>query len=206
MSGGDMAAKVKTGKGSITREKILDAAMALIAERGYAATPIDVICREVNVSPPTIYHHFGSKEGLLAAVVERSVSEWYADLEAAVPLGSESIDRFADAMADSMRNRPDILRLILIMGLDRTSANASVRESVQRVRRQAIEHLTARMNRILGVLGGEFNEKLARFLLVQLDGIFVAREIDDGDDIEELLAMMRTAVIAVGVQLVAEQS
>lgn len=201
-----MAAKVKTGKGSITREKILDAAMALIAERGYAATPIDVICREVNVSPPTIYHHFGSKEGLLAAVVERSVSEWYADLEAAVPLGSESIDRFADAMADSMRNRPDILRLILIMGLDRTSANASVRESVQRVRRQAIEHLTARMNRILGVLGGEFNEKLARFLLVQLDGIFVAREIDDGDDIEELLAMMRTAVIAVGVQLVAEQS
>lgn len=201
-----MAAKVKTGQGSITREKILDAAMSLMSERGYAATPIDVICREVNVSPPTIYHHFGSKEGLLAAVVERSVSEWYADLEAAVPPGSESIDRFADAMADSMRNRPDILRLILIMGLDRTSANASVRETVQKVRRQAIEHLTDRMNRILGVLGGDFNEKLARFLLVQLDGIFVAREIDDREDIEELLSMMRTAFIAVGAQLVEEHS
>lgn len=201
-----MAAKVKTSQGSITREKILDAAMSLMSERGYAATPIDVICREVNVSPPTIYHHFGSKEGLLAAVVERSVNEWYADLEAAVPPGSESIDRFADAMADSMRNRPDILRLILIMGLDRTSANASVRETVQKVRRQAIEHLTDRMNRILGVLGGDFNEKLARFLLVQLDGIFVAREIDDREDIEELLSMMRTAFIAVGAQLVEEHS
>lgn len=201
-----MAAKVKTSQGSITREKILDAAMSLISERGYAATPIDVICREVNVSPPTIYHHFGSKEGLLAAVVERSVNEWYADLEAAVPPGSESIDRFADAMADSMRNRPDILRLILIMGLDRTSANASVRETVQKVRRQAIEHLTDRMNRIIGVLGGEFNEKLARFLLVQLDGIFISKEIDDREDIDELLSMMRTAFIAVGAQLVAEQS
>lgn len=201
-----MAAKVKTSQGSITREKILDAAMSLISERGYAATPIDVICREVNVSPPTIYHHFGSKEGLLAAVVERSVSEWYAYLEAAVPPGSESIDLFADAMADSMRNRPDILRLILIMGLDRTSANASVREAVQKVRRQAIEHLTDRMNRILGVSGGEFSQRLAQFLLVQLDGIFLTKEIDEMEDIDELLSMMRTAVIAVGAQLVAEQS
>ncbi len=54
-----------------TRERILDVAERLFAERGIAATSLRAITREAGANLAAIHYHFGSKEGLLAAVVER---------------------------------------------------------------------------------------------------------------------------------------
>lgn len=47
---------------------LVDAALACLARGGIAAFTIDNICREAGASRGLITHHFGSKEGLLAAV------------------------------------------------------------------------------------------------------------------------------------------
>ena len=50
-----------------TRERILDGALATFA-RGVAELSVPAIAAEAGVSRPTVYRHFGSKRGLLAAL------------------------------------------------------------------------------------------------------------------------------------------
>jgi len=50
------------------RARLLDAARRLFAERGYAATTTAELARAAGMAEGTVFHHFGSKEALLAAV------------------------------------------------------------------------------------------------------------------------------------------
>lgn len=52
-----------------TRRQILEAARRLFAERGYAATTLPGIAREAGVSAPTVTAIFGTKRGLLEALI-----------------------------------------------------------------------------------------------------------------------------------------
>ena len=54
-----------------TRERILDVAERLFADRGFPATPLRDITNEARVNLASVNYHFGSKESLLAAVLER---------------------------------------------------------------------------------------------------------------------------------------
>jgi AcrR family transcriptional regulator len=54
-----------------TRERILDATLALYGELGVPATTIKAVADRADVSRGTILHHFGSAEGLLGAVLDR---------------------------------------------------------------------------------------------------------------------------------------
>jgi AcrR family transcriptional regulator len=58
---------------SDTATRILDAAEALFIEHGFAATSVRAIARRASVNLGAAHYHFGSKEGLLGAVVHRRV-------------------------------------------------------------------------------------------------------------------------------------
>ena len=51
------------------RARIMEAATRLLAERGAQETSTRAICEAAGVTQPTLYHHFGDKEGLIEAVV-----------------------------------------------------------------------------------------------------------------------------------------
>lgn len=53
-----------------TRERILGAARELLAQGGYHSTSLDQVARAADVARATVYYQFGSKAGLLEAVVE----------------------------------------------------------------------------------------------------------------------------------------
>jgi AcrR family transcriptional regulator len=53
-----------------TRQLLLDAALDLFADRGFHATSMRALAAAVGVRESAIYHHFPSKEALLAAVAE----------------------------------------------------------------------------------------------------------------------------------------
>jgi AcrR family transcriptional regulator len=59
--------------GRARREQLISVARRLFAERGYEATSIEEVAQRASVSKPVIYEHFGGKEGLYAAVVEREM-------------------------------------------------------------------------------------------------------------------------------------
>ena len=58
-----MTSASKTG----AREKLLDAAMMVIRERGYGASTVDEICAAAGVTKGAFFHHFPSKEDLAIA-------------------------------------------------------------------------------------------------------------------------------------------
>lgn len=58
-----------------TRERLLDAALTLFSQRGYAATGIRDILRLAGVTQPTLYHHFSGKASVLQTLVEQHFGE-----------------------------------------------------------------------------------------------------------------------------------
>jgi len=52
------------------REEILENALSLFSDQGYESVGIQKIVESVAVTKPTLYHYFGSKQGLLEAVLD----------------------------------------------------------------------------------------------------------------------------------------
>ena len=67
-----------------TRTHILDAAERLLFTDGIAVTGVDAVAREAGVSVVTLYKHFGSKDGLIGAVLSRRLRAWDEIWEAQV--------------------------------------------------------------------------------------------------------------------------
>lgn len=59
-----------------TRTQTLDAAERLLFTDGIAVTGVDAVAREAGVSVVTLYKHFGSKDGLIGAVLSRRLQAW----------------------------------------------------------------------------------------------------------------------------------
>lgn len=62
-----------------SREGLLAAAVTVL-RRGEPLT-LDAVAREGGLSKPGVVHHFGTKDGLVAAVVEHVLSAWETELE-----------------------------------------------------------------------------------------------------------------------------
>jgi len=67
----------------LTQERILDEAARLFAERGYAGTGVQDLCERSEVTKPTLYYHFGSKDGLLTALFEQRFGGFNARVRSA---------------------------------------------------------------------------------------------------------------------------
>jgi AcrR family transcriptional regulator len=63
---------------------LLDVAQGLFARHGYHAVGIDTVLAEAGVAKMTLYHHFPSKEALIAAVLERRAAEIAGEIQAKV--------------------------------------------------------------------------------------------------------------------------
>ena len=98
-----------------TRERILDVALSSFGTRGYEATSLDALAAELGLSKQTILHHFGTKDGLLDAVIDRSAAELSHVLERALASAGRGFDR-VDALVRTVfriaARRPEVLGLV----------------------------------------------------------------------------------------------
>lgn len=67
--------QVDQSAGEATRSKLLDAAIAVLAERGYHAARVDDIVERAGVSHGTFYLYFANKDATVLALAERCASE-----------------------------------------------------------------------------------------------------------------------------------
>jgi AcrR family transcriptional regulator len=61
-----------------TRDRLLLAAAQLLDESGVRGASTRAICERAKVTAPTLYHHFGSKQGLVDEVLNRGFSRYVA--------------------------------------------------------------------------------------------------------------------------------
>ena len=119
------------------REQLLDAALHVIANEGYAGVTIEAIARRAGVTRPVVYGVFGDLGQLLAALLHRQEERAVALLAAAVPAQPEEHD--PDALLvhgmriflDAVAAEPDTWRVILLPPEGTPSA---IRDYVQRNR------------------------------------------------------------------------
>jgi AcrR family transcriptional regulator len=98
------------------RESLMQCALDLFAARGYDAVGIQEIVDRAGVTKPTLYHYFGSKHGLLEAMVEHYHSPFTMDLQtAAIYSGDlpQSLDAVAQVFFRFAQQAPQYYRLYL---------------------------------------------------------------------------------------------
>jgi AcrR family transcriptional regulator len=102
------------------REHLIDAALEVILEQGYARISIEASARTAGITRPVVYDHFPNLNKLLRAVIEREERISVEQLAQVVPeepgddepseLLAEGLGRFLEAVTD----RPATWRLILL--------------------------------------------------------------------------------------------
>jgi len=76
------------GSGS-TKERLLDAGMAMLLERGYSDLGIQAVLKATGTPKGSFYHHFSSKEEFALEAIDRYMVEVHAGLDAC--LGDASL-------------------------------------------------------------------------------------------------------------------
>jgi AcrR family transcriptional regulator len=98
-----------------TRALLLVTARRVFAETGYADASMDELTAQAGLTRGALYHHFGDKKGLLAAVVEQIDAETDARLQAISTAASDPWSGFQQrcrAYLD-MALEPEIQRIVL---------------------------------------------------------------------------------------------
>ncbi|MBP1561527.1 MAG: TetR/AcrR family transcriptional regulator [Oscillospiraceae bacterium] len=62
-----------------TKDRILDSALTLFAERGYDGVGVDLIAEKAGIKGPSLYKHFKGKEDILDALIEKAESYYEAN-------------------------------------------------------------------------------------------------------------------------------
>ncbi|MBN1305838.1 MAG: TetR/AcrR family transcriptional regulator [Anaerolineales bacterium] len=77
-----MSDKPRTSTSELTRDRIIEAASQLFAERGFSGTTTRAISERAGINEVTLFRHFGSKEKLARAIMEKHGGEAIAgDIE-----------------------------------------------------------------------------------------------------------------------------
>lgn len=101
------------------REQLIAGAVDVFAQHGYAGGSVRAIADQAGVSHATLIQHFGSKEGLLTAVLEewdrRTVHDDLADVN-----GLDYFRRLPEVMAAHQRH-PGLLQLFTTIAAEATS-------------------------------------------------------------------------------------
>jgi AcrR family transcriptional regulator len=129
------------------REQLIDAALGLIIEQGYAGVSIEAVARIAGVTRPVVYDHFPNLGRLLHALVEREEQIALAQLEQVVPEDPggasppELLSRGLELFLEAVLSRPDTWRIILLP-IDGTPAIIRDQVETNRARiQERIAHL-----------------------------------------------------------------
>ena len=173
---------------------ILDAAATIFATHGYHGGSLRDIARELDVSPTSIVHHFGSKYELLEAVLERADATTSGDREfdfdaACTDRGvvSATLERVQSSL-----ERPELLRLFAILAAESSAVSHPAHEwFVARYRRKADELAAAfAYDQAVGRIDQQRDShQLGRLLIATWDGVQLQWLIDSAADMEKAMVL-----------------
>ena len=104
---------------SSTSDRILDAALASFASRGYEATSLDTVAKSLELTKQSILYWFPSKDALLEAVIARSADDLSAALETALQGRAKAGTRVEAVVRSVFRlaaRQPELLGLLREVG------------------------------------------------------------------------------------------
>jgi AcrR family transcriptional regulator len=160
-----------------TAQAIAAHAATLFAERGYDATPVRAIADAAGVTCPTLYYHFGNKEGLAQALLLQPLESLHHSILALIAQRLDPVDRLKRVVAahlEFIQHDPTRGRFLLavMFGPLGSGVVVQVRTAIDRVIAADREALHALVD--AGILAPEHLDDL----LLCLRGQYVIRSAD----------------------------
>lgn len=191
-----------------TAGAILEAAERLFLGRGYTATTMEDLSETADVAVGSIYAHFGGKEGVYSALVDRALAldQRYSE-EGFAAVGNRPLEQLvgmAEGYLRFAREHPAYFRLFRFPPPDRPSAEQAPGPAGRIAERISAE--AARMAGLLreaaeeGVIRPVDPEPMARFMWAAWDGVIAAHlgpanmDISDAE-FEQMLNQARESLI-----------
>ncbi|MEH3048204.1 TetR family transcriptional regulator [Sphingomonas adhaesiva] len=137
------------------RDMLLEAASVLMIAQGTSDVSLHAIARHAGVTAPLVKYYFGSKEGLLVALVERDTARSLAQLQDLLAMDIDPVAKLRLHITGIVRNYARHPYLNALLGqLVRGSGNAAS----ERIRASFVTPLIEAQRRIVeeGVAAGQF--------------------------------------------------
>ncbi|TFV56949.1 TetR/AcrR family transcriptional regulator [Mycobacterium sp. PS03-16] len=175
---------------SAAQTRVLDAALALIAEHGVSGTSLQMIADRIGVTKAAVYHQFKTKDDIVIALTERELGGLEGALEA------------AEAAPDHLSGRDMLLSRVVDLAVERRRM-VSVLQFDPVIVRVLAEHppFGRFIDRLYATMLGEETGARARVHAAMLSGVIsvavmhpLVSDIDDDTLREELRRTMRRIV------------
>jgi AcrR family transcriptional regulator len=200
-------------RGQRSRAEILDVATRVMAQRGYAATSLSTLSAESGLPKSVVYHHFHSKGGLLSAVMERGLNDFFAAMRAAhadPPEGGthrERLSWFLERTSEVLVARQEFMRLHLLLVLSAEADEAEVAGTIDTVRRDGRVLMNDMIRASFLDEGPEIAQAVADeldyFGIAGFDGAFIASQADPSRVLPPQTQLLADALVLLGEQIVA---
>lgn len=118
-----------------TRDRILQAALRVFAEKGYHRAAVDDIVRVSGTSKGAVYHHFPNKEALFLALVDEFAARLAERIAAAISGAHGALGKVEAALRAGLETFADhraLARIVLLESVSLGSAYESKRAEVHR--------------------------------------------------------------------------
>ncbi|WP_417561969.1 TetR/AcrR family transcriptional regulator [Microbacterium sp.] len=136
-----MSEQVRRGRPGYDRDRILAVAVVVFNEQGYDATSVAHLADRLGVSKAALYHHFDSKEELLAVALERALGGLEAVLAAPDAIDGPVSDRLAAVLRGAVHVL--VAELPYVTLLLRVRGNSDVERAALERRRAFDQQVTA---------------------------------------------------------------
>ncbi|MHA6739134.1 TetR/AcrR family transcriptional regulator [Rhodococcus erythropolis] len=187
-------------RGERSRNRLLDAAEMVMSRHGYLGATIPRIVAAAGIPLSSIYHFYGSKDGLLEAVMERGGRR----LSDAIPGPPPGLGPLAaatymvDGLCVAVAEHPHFFQLMMSI-LDVAEATSGDK-GIARARQLRELGLTLLRGRVAEVFAldaeTELATTLAQFSRAAIDGALLAVKVD-GASLDAMLAPLPTALVAI---------
>jgi AcrR family transcriptional regulator len=178
---------------------------------GYEGATVAKIASESGLPASSRYWHFGSKAGILAAVMERGAIEFFAEYDRDFARDDEAADPRATleaAFAASQRaveNHPEFLRLMILLGLS-GQHDEKVAEVVRATSQRGHDSLHALIESAFRGYGSDVARRVADALVdvaqANFDGAFLATQLRAGDLRADLPGRLAETIYRLGIALI----
>lgn len=199
-------------QGAESSERVLEAALAIAAERGYDGMTMALVTERSGIPPSSVYWHFKNKDALMAAVLEFSFDRWRAaedDFESRDrgDLRTRYIHRF-ERVRRGVVDRPEFWRLGLMLALLSGREDLAARRRFLEIRQDTLNAGLTWVEAVLGADAAAHHPQLPALLtqiyMAAADGLFLAGSIEPDWDFAQITDALGRAIGEVAARWAAE--
>ncbi|CAN5324020.1 hypothetical protein BH09ACT6_BH09ACT6_03450 [soil metagenome] len=198
--------------GAHSRDEILNAAQNMMSLHGYDGASVSRIARASGLPSSSIYWHFGSKSGVLAAVMERGADRFFAAVATAADSDRSGLQPHEFLRSDmafaqrAVEDNPEFLRILFLLtlsGVDDDIVMTHVREVTERGKHELHRIIERAFAHEGELLAKRIADELVDYSQAAFDGAFLTIQTHSGVVYGELIDRLTDSIVALGDAIVA---